>query len=51
MQQSVGRRVAPLSHIILIPSQPFLDLSKEATNTNFIVFGPEPATTSVIFTS
>ena len=24
MQQSVGRRVAPLSHIILIPSQPFL---------------------------
>jgi hypothetical protein len=32
-QQSAGRHVAPLGHIILIPSQPAF------TNTNFIVFG------------
>jgi hypothetical protein len=45
-QQSVGRHVAPLWHIILIPSQPVFALSPEccllsgeATNTNFIVFG------------
>ena len=45
-QQSAGRYVAPLGHIILIPSQPVFDLSTkccilsgEATNTNFIVFG------------
>ena len=45
-QQSADRHVAPLGHIILIPSQ--LDfslsslccvLSREAANTNFIVFG------------
>ena len=42
-QQSMGRHVAPLGHIILIPSQPVfalspscLVLSGEATNTNFI---------------
>ena len=45
-QQSAGRHVAPLRHIILISSQPVFDispwccvLSGEATNTNFIVFG------------
>jgi hypothetical protein len=45
-QQSAGRHVAPLGHIILIPSQPVFALSPlccalsgEATNTNFIVFG------------
>ena len=45
-QQSVGRHVAPLGHIILIPSQPVFALSSyccglsdEATNTNVIVFG------------
>ena len=45
-QQSPGRHVAPLGHIILIPSQPVCILipyscvlSGEATNTNFIVFG------------
>ena len=40
-QQSAGRHVAPLWHIILIPSQPVfaLSLSRAATNTNFIVFG------------
>ena len=45
-QQSTGRYVAPLRHIILIPSQPVFVfspeccmLSREATNTNFIVFG------------
>jgi hypothetical protein len=44
-QQSAGREVAPLEHIILIPSQPLFALppeccvlSGEATNTNFIVF-------------
>jgi hypothetical protein len=39
-QQSAGRHVAPLVHIILIPSQPvlLLFLCGEATNTNFIVF-------------
>jgi hypothetical protein len=45
-QQSAGRHVALLGHIILIPSQPVFALSPkccvlsgEATNTNFIVFG------------
>jgi hypothetical protein len=38
-QQSSGRHVAPLGHIILIPSQPVCVLSGEATHTNFIVFG------------
>ena len=44
-QQSDGRHVAPLGHIILIPSRVFAHsplcrvLSREATNTNFIVFG------------
>jgi hypothetical protein len=45
-QQSAGRHVAPLEHIILIPNQPVFALSPEcymlsgeATNTNFIVFG------------
>ena len=44
-QQSAGRHVAPLGHIILIPSQPvfgpspkYCVLSGEATHTNFIVF-------------
>ena len=44
--QSAERHVAPLGHIILIPSQPVFALSSncciligEATNTNFIVFG------------
>ena len=44
-QQSMGRHVAPLKHIILIPNQPVFALSPEccmlsgeATNTNFIVF-------------
>ena len=42
---AVGKYVAPLGHIILIPSQPVFALSPyccvlsgEATNTNFIVF-------------
>jgi len=45
-QQSVGRHVAPLEHIILIPSQPVFSLfpencllSGEAANINFIVLG------------
>ena len=45
-QQSADRHVTLLGHIILIPSQPVfalspycIMLSKEATNTNFIVFG------------
>ena len=45
-QQSAGRNVAPLAHIILIPSQPVFALSPkccvlsgEATNTNCIGFG------------
>jgi len=44
-QQSAGRHVAPLGHIILIPSQsvfaltPLFLLSGETTNTNFIIFG------------
>jgi hypothetical protein len=45
-QQYAGRHVAPLGHIILIPSQPVFALfpsccilSGEATNTNCIVFG------------
>ena len=46
-QQSAGRHVAPLGHIHLIQSQPVLALtsfkaaccSKEARNTNFVVFG------------
>jgi hypothetical protein len=44
-QQSVDRHVSPLGHIILIPNQPVFVLSlyccvlsREATNTNFIVF-------------
>ena len=42
-QQSAGRHVAPLGHIILIPSQPVFALSpeccvlREATHTNGIV--------------
>ena len=45
-QQSAGRHVATLEHIILIPSKPVFALSSysclfsgEATTTNFIVFG------------
>ena len=45
-QQPADRHVAPLGHIILIPSQPVFALSPqccvlsgEATNANFIVFG------------
>jgi hypothetical protein len=45
-QPSVGRHVAPLGHIILIPSQPVFSLascnsviSREATNSNSIVYG------------
>jgi len=45
-QQSTGRHVAPLGHIILIPRQPVFALSPycrvlsgEAGNFNFIVFG------------
>ena len=45
-QQSADIHVALLGHIILIPSQPIFALSpqrcvlrREATNTNFIVFG------------
>jgi hypothetical protein len=45
-QQSAGRHVTSLGHIILIPSQPVFAftpscsvLSGEATKTNFIVFG------------
>ena len=45
-QQPSGRHVAPLGHIILIPSQPVFALSPlwcvlsgEATNNNFIVIG------------
>ena len=38
-QQSAGRHIAPLGHIILIPSRPVFALSEEATNTNFIVVG------------
>ena len=40
-EQSAGRHVAPLWHIILIPSSFYLILRalREATNTNFIVFG------------
>jgi hypothetical protein len=53
-QQSVGRHVAPLGHIILIPSQPVFALSPyccvlrgEATNTNFysLWFDPTRAPT------
>ena len=45
-QQSAGRHVVPIRHIILILSKPVFALSPkcwvlsgEATNTNFIVFG------------
>jgi hypothetical protein len=45
-QQSAGKHVSPLRHIIVIPSRPVLSLSllccilsEEATNTNVIVFG------------
>ena len=45
-QQSAGRHVAPLEHIILTPRQPVIalspqccTLSREATKTNLIVFG------------
>ena len=45
-QQSAGRHVAPIGHIILILSKPVFALSPkcwvlsgEATNTNFKVFG------------
>ena len=44
-ETNTGRHVAPLGHIILVPSQPVFALSPkscvlsgEATNTNFIVF-------------
>jgi len=44
-QQSAGKHVALLGHIILIPSQPVFDLSPkccvlcgESTNTDFIVW-------------
>jgi hypothetical protein len=44
-QQSVGRHVDPIEHIILIPSQPIFAhspkccmLSREATNTNIIAY-------------
>ena len=46
VQQSANRHVAPLGHIIVIPSQPvfalspeYCMLSGEATHTYFIVFG------------
>jgi len=45
-QQSVGRDVVPVGHIILIPSQPVFIITpqcsmliREATNTKFIIFG------------
>jgi len=45
-EMMMGRHVAPLGHIVLIPSQSVFALSPyccvcswEATNTNFIVFG------------
>jgi len=45
-KQSADRHVARLEHIILIPSQSVFAhlpelcvLSREATNTNFLVFG------------
>ena len=45
-QQSAGRHVAPIRHIILIPSKPVFALtpqwhvvSREAANTNFKLFG------------
>ena len=45
-QQPTSKHVAPLGHIILTPSQPVFALtpeccvlSRETTNTNFIVFG------------
>jgi hypothetical protein len=45
-QQSAGRHVASLRHIILIPSQPIFALSSEScvlsaeiANTNVMVFG------------
>ena len=42
-QQSAGRHIAPLGHIILIPRQPVFTLFSlmlcEATHTNFIFFG------------
>jgi hypothetical protein len=44
-QQSAGRHVSPLGHIIPIPSQPVFDLTlsfyvltEEATNANLLVF-------------
>jgi hypothetical protein len=56
-QQSAGRHVAPLRHIILILSQPVFALSPEccvlsgeATNTNFKVFGlTRPGLESTIY--
>ena len=48
-QQSADRHIAPLRHIILIPSQPIFALSPSccvlsggATHTYFIVFGLNP---------
>jgi hypothetical protein len=44
-EQSLGRHVTPLGHIILIPSQPVFALTPEScvlsgeANTHFIVFG------------
>jgi len=45
-QQSTGRHVAPLGHIVMIRSQSYFALtpeccvlSEEAVKTNFIVFG------------
>ena len=51
-QQFTDRHVAPLVHIILIPSQPVLSpsycmLSGEATNTNCIVLGSNPRSTAL----
>ena len=56
-QQSTGRHVAPLWHIIPIPSQPVVALSTcccvlsgEAINTNLIVLGlTRPGLKSVIY--
>jgi hypothetical protein len=49
-QQFADRDIAPLGHIILIPSQPVFALSPlccvlsgEATNGNLIVFGLTPS--------
>jgi len=54
-QQSVGRHVPALLHIILIPSKPvfallMLHASIEAANDNFIVFGlTQPGLKTMIY--